>query len=466
MKYYPKNYYAKNADKIRSALRKLYASNPESWKRAVSKWCAANPGTQKRKNRMWYSKYCSAVLQKRKHDYNASITCKRAARLLHHAVHRCRENAKNKLYHNEKKIRASIANKTAKRARYVITEPNLDVQERYVQNMKKKISSKPTLKQMLFRAFKRNRKPSNVVSNIAARKLLHRVLKARKQSVGKLLNCIRSVNMLKINSEDFGKSRHTAFSEPFFYDQSYTMVRPIAVDSHGRCVIAEEEGERNEETNRPKWWKCTAECKLPTSLEMQSSMTTKSLFEQPVHKLREDLNSIDQCSEHGHYSRPLAGHPLPCTSDCQSSLRALRAAATHFPQLRRFLHLLYEGIRQHRLLESIDTALCTGDFEKLSKLCAISYCKLLSSKGSSDDSCGAVDSVDAVDQPIRLQQHKLPDLESHLHVEHAEVIADIGILFIMMQNFPIAAASGFFRGNKLLRLNSVIKSFAPTYGQN
>ena len=215
-------------------------------------------------------------------------------------------------------MRASIANKTAKRARYVITEPKLDVQERYVKNMKNKIGSKPTLKQKLVRAFRSSLKPladkikpnklSNVVSNIAARKLLHRVLKARKQSVGKLLNCIRSVNMLKISSEDFGKSRHTASSEPFFYDQSYTMVHhtsPIAVDSHGRCVIAEEEGERNEETNRPKWWKCTAECKLPTSLEVQSIMTTKSLFEQPVHKLREDLNSIGQCSEHGHYSRPL-----------------------------------------------------------------------------------------------------------------------------------------------------------------
>ena len=46
-----KNYYAKNADEIRSALRKLYASNPESRKRAVSKWCAANPGAQKKKTR-------------------------------------------------------------------------------------------------------------------------------------------------------------------------------------------------------------------------------------------------------------------------------------------------------------------------------------------------------------------------------------------------------------------------------
>ena len=67
--------------------------------------------------------------------------------------------------------------------------------------------------------------------------------------MGELLSCIRSVTALKISIEDFGKSRHTASSEPFFYDQSYAMVRhtsPIAVDSHGRCVIAEEEGKRNE----------------------------------------------------------------------------------------------------------------------------------------------------------------------------------------------------------------------------
>ena len=108
-------------------------------------------------------------------------------------------------------------------------------------------------------------------------------------------------------------------------------------------------------------------------------MSTKALFEQPVQKLREALNTIDECTEHGHYSRPLnvlnskgetlyyelAGHPLPCTSDCQSSLRVLRAAATHFPQLRRLVCLLYDAIRQHRLLESIDTALCSDIWIKL-----------------------------------------------------------------------------------------------------
>ena len=99
--------------------------------------------------------------------------------------------------------------------------------------------------------------------------------------MGELLSCIRSVTALKISTDDFGKSRHTASSEPFFYDQSYAIVRhtsPIAVDSNGRCVIAEEEGKRNKKSNRPKCWKCTAECKLPTPQEVRSIMSTKALF--------------------------------------------------------------------------------------------------------------------------------------------------------------------------------------------
>ena len=87
--------------------------------------------------------------------------------------------------------------------------------------------------------------------------------------------------------------------------------------------------------------------------------------------------------------------------------------------------MLYDAIRQHRLLERIDTALCAGDLEKLLKLCAVSYGKLFSSIDSNEDSCGAADSGDAVDEPIRLQQPNLPDLESHLHVEHAELIAEV-----------------------------------------
>ena len=77
------------------------------------------------------------------------------------------------------------------------------------------------------------------------------------------------------------------------------------------------------------------------------------------------------------------------------------------------------------------------------KLCAVSYGKLFSSIDLNEDSCGAADSEVAVDEPIRLQQSKLPDLESHLHVEHAEVIADIEKRFSDdAEFFCIAAVSG------------------------
>ena len=89
--------------------------------------------------------------------------------------------------------------------------------------------------------------------------------------MGGLLACIRAVNSLQIADDDFGESRHTASSEPFFYDQSYCTAKhtsPIVVDNLGRCVIAEE-GERDVKTSRPKRWKCTSECKPPTSVEVK-----------------------------------------------------------------------------------------------------------------------------------------------------------------------------------------------------
>ena len=115
--------------------------------------------------------------------------------------------------------------------------------------------------------------------------------------MGELLRCMRSVNALQMSCDDFGESHHTASSEPFFYNQSYTIVKHtpaivvddsdqsyaivehksvIVVDDSGRCVIAEEEGERDAKTHRPKRWKCTSECKLPTATEAQCIMATKS----------------------------------------------------------------------------------------------------------------------------------------------------------------------------------------------
>ena len=47
-------------------------------------------------------------------------------------------------------------------------------------------------------------------------------------------------------------------------------------------------------------------------------------------------------------------------------------------------------------------------------------------------------------QPIKLQEQKLPDIESDLNVEYAELIADIEKHFDDDAEFPVAAASGCF----------------------
>ena len=132
-----KTRYASNPKAQKEAVKARYASNPEPKKRAVSKRYTANPEAKTKLHRQWYSKHFSAVLQKQSHHYYASIKRRRAARLLRHAVNRSTDNAKNKLYRNQNKKRIVIE-KTAKRARYVLTEPKTDVKEKYVQNMKTK----------------------------------------------------------------------------------------------------------------------------------------------------------------------------------------------------------------------------------------------------------------------------------------------------------------------------------------
>ena len=79
--------------------------------------------------------------------------------------------------------------------------------------------------------------------------------------------CVGKVNDLEFCADDFGDCYHTSSSEPYFYDQSYTCEKhnsPIVIDASGRCVIAQELGERDAKSERPLKWKYTRECKFPT----------------------------------------------------------------------------------------------------------------------------------------------------------------------------------------------------------
>ena len=73
---------------------------------------------------------------------------------------------------------------------------------------------------------------------------------------------VRAINAIKLEDSHLleGVRYHTAGSEPFFYDASYNHTRQlgaIPVDLNGRCVVAEEIGNRHLIRMRPLKWKCT-----------------------------------------------------------------------------------------------------------------------------------------------------------------------------------------------------------------
>ena len=62
------------------------------------------------------------------------------------------------------------------------------------------------------------------------------------------------MNDLEFSADDFGDCYHTAWSEPYFYDQSYMCEKhnsQIVIDASGRCVIAQELGERDAKSECP-----------------------------------------------------------------------------------------------------------------------------------------------------------------------------------------------------------------------
>ena len=111
------------------------------------------------------------------------------------------------------------------------------------------------------------------VSKIGAEALVSKALSVRRAKAGSLLKTIREINRMKIGESDIlvGHRYHTAGSEPYFLNTSYTYTKrlgAIPVDLNGRCVVSEEIGDRDKVTMRPLKWKCTNECRNLTSEEV------------------------------------------------------------------------------------------------------------------------------------------------------------------------------------------------------
>ena len=89
------------------------------------------------------------------------------------------------------------------------------------------------------------------VSKIGADALVSKALSVRRAKAGSLLKTIREVSALKLEENDI------------LVGNSYTYTKQlgaIPVDLNGRCVVADEIGDRDKDTMHPLKWKCTNEC--------------------------------------------------------------------------------------------------------------------------------------------------------------------------------------------------------------
>ena len=286
---------------------------------------------------------------------------------------------------------------------------------------------------------------------LAAQKVLTEALKLRKYSAGKLLGSIATINELDITPDELGEQEHGASSEPYIYQTAYTPLQQrqsaIPLNEHGQCVIAEEVLDKHGQPYLHRRWKCTLECKLPTEEEIMSICCIKDMFKQPVQQLRKGFEDLDIDCPHMHRLLPpppypsddeddeeqppavspvvpsdshesdkyWMGHPLPCTMGrCGSQLRIIRAAAVHYPLLRRYLNLLYLARRHHCRVFDIDMALCSADFQKLMRLTDIHTYNQIYKNGKSKSGNTSENCVPG-----------LPNLEAQLKVRHADLITSL-----------------------------------------
>ena len=303
-------------------VRALYQVQPEKKKAMVRALYRAQPEKKKAMVRALYR----ARPEKKKAASQAYFARNRSARI-----------KSFRKYHATHKQNICLV----KKARYVLAQPKPAVREMYLKGLQATLLHDFEARSELTKAFKNEHESlarliprvlTRTVCRLAARKLLNKSLQMRKENVGFLLKSIRSIKSTQITQrEDFGKGCHTMASEPYFYDSSYQYVKrnsPIPINEDGQCLIVNEI--YTDKENTPQKWECSSECKPITNVEVDSILTLKAAFENPIQEVRHALDTCDDGCPNGHYCKVtefssvgLKGHPLVCSSNsggCQSKL--------------------------------------------------------------------------------------------------------------------------------------------------
>ena len=266
-----KRLYLSNPDKKKAVVKGLYHSNPDKKKAAVKRLYHTNPDKKKALSRVYYVK---------NHD----------DRLKSFRKYCCYKN--------------KICN--IKKARYHLAPPTPVVTEVKLRQVQANLLNDVEAKSDLIKVFKMKMLHGGTVKHvssglgktvcqIAARKLVNKVLQSRKISAGALLATIRSVKSISLKGrKDFGEGCHSAPTEPYFYEAAYQPVQrdfPIPVNRQGQCIVAEKIS-FFPKSGKWKTWKCTKGCRPISDSEVDAILCLKSAFELSIEELRIALMAL------------------------------------------------------------------------------------------------------------------------------------------------------------------------------
>eukprot|EP00731_Ephydatia_muelleri_P010082 Em0005g668a len=444
--------YKADPEKKKASVRDSYKADPEKKKASVRDSYNADIESKQSAKRQRYQEDVEENRAAKRQRYQEDVEENRAAKRQRYqedveenrAAKRQRyqeDVEENRAAKRQKYEDNSAAIKASERNRYSLYEPKSHALMEYNGGLEKAILRDSELLSEVNDAFCKShpllaqkvvtRSARAAVSKIGADALVSKALSVRRAKAGSLLKTIRVVNALKLEENDIlvGHGYHTAGSEPYFFINSYTYTKrlgAIPVDLNGRCVVAEEIGDRDKDTMRPLKWKCTNECRKLTSEEVELVVRTKSLFQMSIEDLRAGLDGLDSGCSHVHTDITLKlhsgfieqlGHPIYCElPECSSPLRVIRAAMPHFPVLRIFTRLLYKARKCHMTILAIDSALSCGNIDEL--------IPFLGLKAKFSD----LFSEDGVEHAVVSEDHSssgLGCIERDLKVTHADLIAEL-----------------------------------------
>ena len=385
-------YYEAHKDEMKVSFVEYYDAHKDEMKGYFRDYYTANMQEMKTAFKSYYMKHKQAILK---------------ARALYYGKHRNKaiaasrdwnsKNAKSAVRRAQKRYYAKHRSQycAGMRQRYDLAEPKLYVQHHYVTEVCRSVLGNKKVVSLLEKAFTQKHESvasemtratcKRAIASIAAKRLVNRVLRLRKLYAGSLFKSLRSITKIEITEKgDIGEGLHSAHSEPFFYESAYQYVdRPdsMSIDECGRyrpeCEVSEQEGD-----SIPRTWKCSSKCKPLTDKEIGVILDFKSGFGADMKDVRKLLDKCDDDCPNTHYQKvvhfhdespnseivhynsvELKGHSLLCFTgdECNSKLRILRAASTHYAVLRSFLHAVYDAIRNHKRVAHLDAALHSGD---------------------------------------------------------------------------------------------------------